>query len=157
MSKFASGNFIPKSPEKYVGTFPIQYRSSWELSMMQTFDTHPNILGWMSESISIPYKNPLTFPTTRRMSMYIPDFVVVYMDKAGAKHVEMIEVKPLKETPGYVPEGKNGKVGKVSPRTKLTQIVNAAKWAAAMHYCAQRKWKFRVATEDQLFSFKRKP
>ena len=98
---------------------------------------------WSSESISIPYRNPLT----GNWSLYLPDFLVVYIDKYGTKHCEMIEVKPEKEVPGYA--------GKVSPRTKLVQAINAAKWQAAIAYCAKRNWKFRVANETQIFAFKR--
>jgi hypothetical protein len=144
-NKFAKGEFVCKNPQKYMGKFPIIYRSSWEMTLMRVFDDHPNILGWSSESVSIPYQNPLT----GRWSMYIPDFLVVYVDKDGKQHCEMIEVKPLKETPGY-------REKRTSQRTKLVQAINQAKWAAAMAYCHKRGWGFRVATEKDLFAYKRK-
>lgn len=112
--------------------------------MMQVLDGTPEVLGWASETFSIPYFNPLT----KKWSMYIPDFLVAYVDKTGKQNCEMIEIKPAKEHPEYA--------GKVSKQTKLVQAINAAKWQAAMAYCARRKWRFRVATENDLFAFKRK-
>lgn len=153
-SRFFQGKFIPKNPEKYIGKNlqNIQYRSGWELAVMTKLDEHPNVIGWASEAVSVPYKNPLTGKT----AMYIPDFLIAYLDKNGQRHFEMMEVKPLKETPGYIRENANGTKAKVSAQTKLIQIVNAAKWDAAIKYCALRKWRFRVASEDQLFAYKRK-
>ena len=141
MAKFIQGRFIPKHPEKYLGDpAKISYRSSWELCFQNFLDSgHPNILGWSSETISIPYYNPVL----QKWSMYIPDFFVIYMDKNDTKHVEMIEIKPEKEMPGFL--------GNSNVRTKLVQAVNAAKWQAALVYCAKRSWYFRVMTENQLF------
>ena len=143
--KALSGDFIPKNPAKYNGTYPIHYRSSWEQTAMHFFDSHPNIIAWSSESISIPYRNPLT----GKWSMYIPDFLINYIDKSGNQHVEMIEIKPLKETPGYSEK-------RVDARTKLAQAINMAKWSAAQAFCAKRGISFRVMTERDLFGFKRK-
>ncbi len=111
---------------------------------MQFLDTHPSIQGWNSEGISIPYRNPFT----GKWTMYIPDFLVVYIDKNSKKHVEMIEIKPEKELPGYK--------GRVNSRTKLVQAINAAKWQAALAFCVKRGWSFRVATEKELFGYKKK-
>lgn len=150
MKKFVTGEFQMKNPQKYCGDLrkPITYRSSWEFVMMRKFDENPNIIAWASESITIPYRNPLT----GRQSMYIPDFFVIYMDKNGKHIAEIIEVKPAREHPEYVRKPRE----RISERTKLTQIVNAAKWKAAMIYCAQRRIGFRVATEEQMFGMKRK-
>jgi len=145
MAKFASDTFVPKNPHKYVGKHPIIYRSSWELSLMMVFDQHPSVVQWGSESVQIPYKHP----HTGKWSVYVPDFLVIYVDKNGKQHAEMIEVKPAKEVPGY-------NETRISRKTREIQEVNAAKWQAAMIYCQKRGLYFRVATEKQLFAFKRK-
>jgi hypothetical protein len=145
MTRYLSGLFTPRNRQKYIGKYPIKYRSSWELPAMRTFDEEPNVLFWASESISIPYRNPLT----GKWTLYIPDFLIVYIDRTMVKHCEVMEIKPQAQTPGYQ--------GKVSARTKLSQTINAAKWMAAMAYCARRNWVFRVATEQQIFAFRRKP
>ncbi len=139
MTKFRQGEFVPKNPQKYVGKRPITYRSSWEFSLMRCLDDHPAVLKWASESITIPYENPFT----KRWTMYVPDFLVVYVDKNGREHAELIEVKPAKEVPTFD--------GKVTRHTKLTQMLNAAKWQAAVKFCAKNNMYFRVATERDLF------
>lgn len=148
MSRPAKAEYYPANPEKYIGTYPIVYRSSWEHSVMRVFDAHPYVLAWASESVSIPYINPLT----GKWAMYVPDFLVVYADKNGQKHAEIIEVKPMKERPDYV--RKAGE--RLSKRTQLTQIINAAKFMAAATYCKKNKMRFRVASENELFAWSKK-
>jgi hypothetical protein len=116
--------------------------------MMRVFDDHPNVMAWASESISIPYQNPLT----GRWSMYIPDFQVVYADKNGKKHAEIIEIKPLRER-GAAFGGVNK--GRMTERVRFTQIINAAKFKAAMEFCARNGYYFRIASEDELFAWER--
>lgn len=146
--KPVKGEFIPTNAQKYIGKYPIIYRSSWEFTMMRKFDEHPNVIAWASETVSIPYQNPLT----GRWSMYVPDFLVVYADRDGRKHAEVIEVKPMRERPDY--QRKQGE--RLSERTKLAQVVNAAKWAAAVQFCAKNRLSFRVASEDEMFAYRRK-
>jgi hypothetical protein len=140
---FSKGEYILKNPTKYLGKLPVIYRSSWEISLMKVFDENPAVLGWSSESISIPYRNPLT----NKWSMYLPDFFVIYMDKKNGKHAEIIEVKPEKENPfsSIVPKGGQ------QTRSMLARAINQAKFGAAMVYCQKRGWRFRVMTENDLF------
>lgn len=130
------------------------FRSSWELSMMMWLDKHPYVLQWASESLEVPYQNPLT----GKWTVYIPDFIVIYADGSGngQQHCEMVEVKPKKECPGYQPKlnERTGRTARVSKQTQLAQVVNAAKWTAAMQFCKKRGWKFRVITEESLYNYK---
>lgn len=138
MPKYVKTEYKPTNPEKYVGTYPIVARSSWELSFMRMADRHPHILQWASESIKIPYFNPLK----RKHSIYIPDFLIVYMDKNGKKHAELIEVKPSSQS--RLQEAK-------SKSDKYALAVNSYKWKAAQHFCESRGLRFRVVTEKELF------
>jgi hypothetical protein len=150
--KFLKGVFRPKNPEKYNGSHPIIYRSGWEIKVMQCFDAHPHVVMWQSETVSIPYQNPLTGKHT----VYIPDFLVKYIVN-GVETVMMIEVKPWREIPGNVRVSKKtGKPLKVSAKDKASQIVNAAKWEAAQRFCAKRNWEFNVMSEDIIFAYERK-
>ncbi len=88
--RFAKGKFSPKNKEKYVGLKNPTYRSSWEHAFMRLCDEHPNVAKWASESIKIPYRHPFT----GKYTVYVPDFFIVYVDKNGAKHAELIEVNP---------------------------------------------------------------
>lgn len=115
---------------------------------MRTFDLNPAVIAWDSEPISIPYKNPFT----GLMTVYVPDFLVVYVDVNGKSHAEMIEVKPAKEVPGANISGR----AKGREQLRATHAINLAKWQAAIKFCAKRKIKFRVLTEHQLFAGKRK-
>ena len=60
MAKYASGKYVIKNPEKYMGKRAPTYRSSWELAFMRMCDAHPNITKWASENVKIPYLNPTT-------------------------------------------------------------------------------------------------
>lgn len=138
MAKYSQGEFIPKNPQKLIGNARPMYRSGWELAMMTFLDNQPNVIQWASESVSIPYVNPLN----GRRSMYIPDFLVLYQDKNGKQHAELIEVKPKKEA--MLEHAK-------SKRDKAFLIVNTAKWSAAMQWAKKNGCGFRIITEDQLF------
>jgi len=143
-SRFTQGTFIPKNPKKLIGKPDPFYRSAWELTIMQFFDTSPSVLQWASEAIKIPYKNPFN---TREMRQYIPDFLVVYIDKRGKTHAELIEVKPKKETLAEFAK---------SRRDKSAQILNSAKWEAAIRWCQKNNIKFNILTEDQIYRNKGK-
>lgn len=146
----AKDYFTPTNPQKYSGKLPIIYRSSWELSVMMFYDKHPYVLEWKSETVQIPYRNPFT----GKQTVYIPDFIVMFYDPAtGRKVIEMVEVKPLKETPGYQAfSQRTGKALKQSKYDQAAQALNKVKWMVAQQYCAVRGWKFRVVTEQTLYA-----
>lgn len=139
LPRFARGKFFPKNKNKYVGTKTPTYRSSWEHAFMRLCDEHPNVYQWASESIKIPYRHPFT----GKYTVYVPDFFIVYMDKEGKKHAEMVEVKP-KAQMSMEAAGKS--IGK-----KKQVVINQAKWSAANSYAKQRRISFRVVSEEQLF------
>ena len=93
MSRFAQGKFALKNPEKYIGGRTPTYRSSWEFHFMRMCDTNDSITKWASEAVRIPYRNPLSGKHT----IYVPDFFLVYVDRTGKQHVELIEVKPANQ------------------------------------------------------------
>lgn len=131
--------FIPRHPEKYVGDVDkIFARSSWEVTVMKKFDSHPDVLRWGSEEISIPYLSP----ADSRVHMYYPDFFMEYVDKHGVVHKEIVEVKPQHES-----EAAHAK----SDRSKEALIINEAKWKSATLYCEQRGMLFRVITEKSIY------
>jgi hypothetical protein len=139
MSKYANGKFQMKNPEKYVGNKTPTYRSGWEFVFMQFCDNNPAILQWASEAIHINYRNPLSNKNT----IYVPDFLIIYMDKNGQKHAEVIEVKPTKET--------TLEAAGRSTRAQAAALVNMAKWEAARAWCKNQGLTFRVVTENEIF------
>ena len=94
MANWANGIYEVANPDKYAGNRKPRYRSSWEHAFMRFADNHPSIIQWASESIKIPYRNPLT----GRQSVYVPDFVLIYQDKGGKRRGELIEIKPSSQT-----------------------------------------------------------
>lgn len=140
MAKFARGKFTMKNPGKYVGTKTPTYRSSWEWSFMNFCDTNTSVQKWASEAISIPYRDPLT----NRQTIYVPDFFIQYVDKAGKMHVELVEIKPASQ---QILE----RVGK-NKYNQAQFVKNQAKWAAAAMWCRQQGIKFRVLNENDIYS-----
>src|SRR5664280_2746553 len=136
-NNYHQGQYKPAHPEKYVGTYPIFFRSSWENRVMQMFDTNPNIISWASESLKIPYRNPFT----GKYTVYVPDFVVTYVDAKGNQKAEIIEVKPAKET--FLEQAK-------SQRAKAAVALNTFKWAAAHEFAKQHGLGFRIMNEGNI-------
>lgn len=136
-NRFHQGIYNPVNPEKYLGSKLPMFRSSWEYKFMNFCDTNQNILGWASESHRIPYRHPFT----GKLTTYVPDFFVIYADKNGKKHVEMIEIKPSKQT---VERAKR-------PRDKAVATINEAKWKMAREWCKQQNIHFRIITEQEIF------
>lgn len=136
--KYNSDEYIPKNPSKYVGSKIPRYKSSWELSCFRVFDNHSSILEWAYEPIKIPYLNPLS----NKMSVYVPDFLIRYVDKKGKIRSELVEVKPKAES--FFEHAKTKK-------NKTALIVNAAKWENANKWAKKHGISFRIVTEDQLF------
>lgn len=138
MAKYAQGKYQIKNPEKYVGKKTPTYRSSWEFTFMMMCDNNPAIINWASESINIPYRNPVTGKNT----IYVPDFLIVYIDANQKQHAELIEIKPSTQTTME---------GAKSYRDKLSVAINMAKWAACQAWCSAQGIKFRVITEYDLY------
>jgi hypothetical protein len=139
MRNTARGSYQVKNPEKYRGVNNPTYRSSWELTFMMFCDNNPAVLEWASESVKIPYRDPLT----GRNTVYVPDFLITYVDKNQRKHAELIEIKPTNQT---VKEA----VGK-NPMNQAQYVKNMAKWEAANAWCKRYGMKFRIVNESDIF------
>jgi hypothetical protein len=139
MARFAQGVYIPKNAKKYIGKNRPRYRSGWELTFMTFCDSNNHVLYWASESLIVPYRHPFTGKITN----YIPDFFVVYQNKHGNQIAEVVEIKPKKQS---IIESKVA-----NAKDRMVVAINHAKWQAAMGYCKQHGYTFRVITEDDLF------
>ena len=138
MSKFAQGPYTVKNPAKYVGKGVPRYRSGWELSFMIFLDNNNNVMQWASESIQIPYRNPIT----GKQSIYVPDFLITYRTRQNTLIAEVIEIKPKKQS---IVESK------MSNRDRMVVAINYAKWDSATKWCNRNGLKFRVITEEDMF------
>ncbi len=138
MPKYQSGKYAPINPDKYLGKRVPHYRSGWELAVFRMCDNHPAILGWGSETHRVPYRNPLT----GKQSTYVPDLLIVYKDRKGRNHAEIVEIKPASQTLGEAR----------TQAQKAAAIVNQAKWEAANVWAKSNGLRFRVITENQIFN-----
>jgi len=137
-SKYAQGKYEISNPDKYVGKGQPTYRSSWEFAFMNFCDKNPSIIKWASEAIHVNYRNPFTGKNT----IYVPDFLIIYVDKSGKQHGEVIEIKPTKETTLEAAK---------SQRDKAAVALNMFKWEAARKFCAAQGLTFRVVNEQDIF------
>jgi hypothetical protein len=137
--KYNQGVYKIKNPEKYVGSKDPVFRSGWELTFMTFCDNNPSIQQWASEPVKIPYKDPLTGKNT----VYVPDFLINYIDKNMKTHVEMVEIKPAKQA---ILE----KVGK-NPYDQAQYVKNMAKWESARDWCRSRGIFFRIINESDIY------
>jgi hypothetical protein len=138
MSKFAQGAYVVKNKAKYVGKGTPRYRSGWEHAFMRFLDNNDHIIQWASESISIPYRNPIT----GKQSIYVPDFLITYRNRNNQMVAEVIEIKPKKQS---VIESK------MKANERAIVAVNYAKWDSATKWCKKQGLLFRVITEDDMF------
>lgn len=137
--KWAQGIYEVRNVQKYVGKGKPRYRSSWELAFMNFCDNNANILQWASESVQIPYRNPIT----GKQTIYVPDFFIVYKDKKDKQVAELIEIKPSGQS--MLREGMN-------QQQRATVALNYAKWEAARAWAKRMGVKFRIITEKDMFA-----
>ena len=138
------GKYQPLSPKKYRGNpTNIIYRSLWELKFMKYCDSNRNILEWGSEEIVLPYISPID----NRDHRYFPDFYIKVRESTGKIKKYVIEIKPQKQCI-------EPKVQKRKTKSYVYQVCeyakNQAKWEAATEFCKDRKWEFKVLTENEL-------
>jgi len=140
-----SGKFVPKNANKYLGDpTKVFYRSLWERRVMVYLDENTTVVGWSSEEIIIPYLSPVD----NRVHRYFPDFFVRVKNKTGLVEGMILEVKPASQS--VAPE-KKSKITRQYIREVVTWGVNEAKWKAAVEYCKDRNWQFKVITENEIF------
>lgn len=143
MSKYHQGKYKVKNPTKYAGAGAPTFRSSWELTFMQFCDDNPNVLAWASEPVRITYQHPFT----GKLTTYVPDFIMTYIDSNSKKHAELIEIKPASQSRPEL-------AGK---RDQSQLAINFAKWDAATKWAAKRGMKFRVLNEGDIYQNTKKP
>lgn len=139
-----SGKFKPKNYKKYKGDpTKIFYRSLWERRFMVFADNNDAIVEWGSEEFFIPYRSPLD----NKVHRYFPDFYIKYVNSKGQTVREVIEVKPKKQT---LPPKKPARRTKRYLQEVNTYLINQAKFKAAEEFCKDRRYKFRILTEEEL-------
>lgn len=111
-------------------------------------DESGSVVEWSSEELAIPYRSPVD----NRIHRYFVDFMVKVVAKDGGTRTMLVEIKPKKQTMEPMMEGK--RATKANIGIVKDWLVNNAKWAAAKEYCEDRKWLFKILTEDDIFGKK---
>tara|TARA_B100001057_G_C22834991_1_gene944881 strand:- start:73 stop:534 length:462 start_codon:yes stop_codon:yes gene_type:complete len=142
--KYHQGKYTIKNPQKYSGKGEPTFRSSWEYTFMNFCDDNPSVVAWASEPCKITYQNPLN----GKVTAYVPDFVIVYMDKKGNKNAELVEIKPSSQSNPELARRRTD---------KMAVVQNYAKWDAATHWARKRGMRFRVLNEGDIYQNTRKP
>lgn len=138
------GTYRPINRKKYIGDpNKITYRSLWERSFMVYCDKNDAILAWASEEVVIPYISPID----NKVHRYFPDFYIKVRQKDQSIKNMLIEIKPKKQcSPPKIPKRKT--------KSYLNEVktwgVNQAKWKAAKEWCDDRKFEFKLITENEL-------
>jgi len=142
--KYLQGKYKVRNVSKYNGDASnVIYRSSWELKFLVWCDNNPNVVSFSSEEIIIPYKSPVD----GKFHRYFVDFMVKIKTKDNTTKTYLVEVKPKRQT--QPPEIKK-RITKQYINEVATWGVNQSKWKAAIDYCLDRGWEFKILTEQDL-------
>jgi len=142
--KYLQGKYKVRNEAKYNGDASnVIYRSSWELKFLVWCDNNPNVVSFSSEEIIIPYKSPVDGKYHR----YFVDFMIKIKTKDNTIRTYLVEVKPKRQT--QPPEIKK-RITKQYINEVTTWGVNQSKWKAAIDYCLDRGWEFKILTEQDL-------
>ena len=140
--KWHQGQFNPVNKQKYKGSFPIIYRSSWELQFMRFCDKTPNVLQWGSESLVVLYQDATRNNSQHR---YFVDFNMIVKQQDGTLQKFYIEVKPFNQT--HAPK-KGKKISKSYNNQVITFVRNVCKWKAAQKVAKSKGGAFKILTEQ---------
>lgn len=142
-SGFKQSYFEPKKLFKYLGSFPIICRSSWERKFAIFCDSNDSVIKWSSEPIEIKYYNILD----KKFHKYYPDYFV-QIEKSGQLVNYMVEVKPSSQLQKPEPPKKITEKAVISYKKAYeTYVMNLCKLDALKKYAEQRSWKVLVITE----------
>lgn len=142
-AEFKQGIFKPKNTEKCLNKSDIIYRSHLEFRLMRMCDLNPLVLEWSSETVIIPYYNPVK----NSLARYFVDAYIVLNTADGPKKY-LVEIKPEKQTKPPVPSKR--KSNKTVLHENATWAVNNKKWEAARQFAKKRGMEFIIITEKDL-------
>jgi hypothetical protein len=147
--QYKQGTFTPRNREKYIGRYPIKFKSNLELRVCMYIDNNPCITDWKYEPFPIKYISPID----GKEHTYWPDFLVSVVPKIGENYKALIEVKPTDLVPTQDAIDKMNKRGGQSKKKYQSELMNnMAKFKEGELYCKKRRWKWVVWTERDILS-----
>lgn len=154
-SKYKQGNYLVQNTEKYIGSYPVIYRSSWEFAFCKFCDINQNVIKWSAEGIEIPYQIVNSKTHILETHRYYPDFYVETVNNNDKETYNrlVIEIKPKSETEIPVqPKKQTLKMLENFEYAQMTYKKNLHKWAFTKEWCEKRNLHFKIITEDWLRS-----
>lgn len=146
-SPYKQGYFKPMFPNKYIGSYPIIFRSSWERKFAIYCDTHSNIVFWASEMFAIKYYNIID----KKYHTYYPDFYIKVKTENGYKEY-IVEVKPSAQLSKPIePKINNTKAWLNYKKAKISYIINICKSNALKEFARNRNYEVLYVTEKSSF------
>ncbi len=147
INPWKQGKFEVKNPDKYKGSLPIIYRSSWEHRVFYFLDRNPSIIEWASESIIIPYICQLD----NKQHRYYVDINFIVNDRNGNQKRYLVEIKPFDQTiPPQMPKTKSAKAVSRYNQALLAFQKNQDKWTYARAWATKNGYIFDIWTEKTL-------
>ena len=141
MKKWRQGIFVPKNPNKFIGSKAI-YRSGLELKFFRFCDDNKNVVKWGSENVIVPYYSPLDNKGHR---YYVDNYIEILEGNKLTKY--LVEIKHSRETKPPKTKYRNRKHLLYEQKTFVT---NQAKWEAARKFSKKKGYKFIILTEKEL-------
>lgn len=144
--KYHQGIYKPIHPEKCLNKNLVEFRSGLEYKYFYKIDKSPNVIRWGSETVWVPYYNPIK----KRTAQY---WVDLYLETKS--HGTMIvEIKPKKEIKA-ITENKPPKMTKAKKKTTFLYeskmfYINKNKWETAKQFAENKGWTFWCISEDDL-------
>lgn len=142
--KYKQGYYNPINPHKYIGKAPIIYRSGLELKFMLWCDKTDTIQKWSSESIAIPYYDPVK---KYQRKYYVDNYVEILEGDVLKRY--LVEIKPYKQT--IEPKATRGKKKSNLLYEQMQWITNSqGKWPACKEFAKKYGAEFIIITENEL-------
>lgn len=143
-NNFKQGYYRPINMSKYIGEYPIIYRSGWEKKFCEWCDLNPSVIKWSSEPFSIKYFNLLD----NKYHTYWPDFW--FKRLMGDKEEEyVVEIKPKEQLKKpKVPKRKTPKIVKRFKESYNTYVKNLCKTEALKKFADSRNLNVLLLTEE---------
>ncbi len=150
--RYKQGKYLLQNSEKYIGSFPIFYRSSWEFAFCRFCDLNERVKKWSAEGLEIPYQisNDIGQIETHR---YYPDFYLEMTSPISNERYDrfLIEIKPKRETEfPEAPKNHSLKMLENYEYALRTHKKNLHKWAFTKDWCERRGITFIIVTEEDL-------
>lgn len=157
---YKTGEYSLKFPQKYKGSKPPVFKSSYEERMFFWCDTNTRILEWAYEPITILYRfeMPKNAPDVDKSVVdnkehkYYPDVVAKLIDNDGKEVVCILEIKPYNQMVRPTePKKKNKKTLNKYLNALQEYLKNDCKWKAARKFANEKNMLFYVLNERDLF------